>query len=107
MARQETKRESTFSVQLGNRNYTLCILNGKPIRIDFYDSCGGSSIYPSRQNFDYLCEQIVNELCSKKEAYSLKSLYDCLEEGFLKSLVKHHIDEMIVYFEKALSNLKS
>lgn len=105
-----TTNKRMLEINVWNRSstlYRLYVKEGKPIRIQYYNSFSDDTIYPNDNNFDWVFQSIVFCLFEKEEVKLLKELYDVLDERNLKARVKRYIDKLIENYEKRLAILKS
>lgn len=89
------------------RHYQLYVKEGKPINIMCFTPCECDIIYPEDDMFNFSFEMIVTTLSRYENLEHLKKLYNALEDGYWKEMVKKQINNCIDYFEKGLAILKS
>lgn len=102
------KRLLEFTVySTGGKSYKVEVKEGKPICISSFTPYQCEVIYPKDGMFNIIFEIIVTKLSEYENLEHLKKLYNALEDGYWKEMVKKQINNCIDYFEKGLAILKS
>lgn len=107
MTKVSENRLLEFCANAGyNESFRLYVREGKPVRIERKVAKCSTTIFTNDWMFDSEFKAITSLLANHENPEPLKNLYDSLEEGKWKIIVKGRIDKLINDYEKGLAILK-